>query len=294
MKVFVSRAPVAGPWGGGNRWLRAFYDELLACGHTITDALNADVLVAVAVSRGGDAELSAADVCNIARARNKKCIFRVNDCDARKGTTDVDARVMSAIAKYDATIFVSDWIRQYFVADRQHTVIINGVDHEVFTPPDQCACEQSRTLKIVTHHWSDNLMKGAHWYEAIDEMSQELDIVFTYIGRHRCSFSKRTIVVPPCDGAELAAHLKTNDLYVSGSICDPGPNHIIEAVTCGLPLIVSSDGGGCVEFAAGASVVSTIEQLKSVIRLRRFKRSTMTFQTWKDCARAYVSVIESL
>jgi len=299
VKIYVSRQAVTGPWGGGNRWLKAFtlacQDEnwQLAC-----SVAEADVVLIAAIRSGSPVEPGAVQVALEARKRGIPALFRINDCDARKNTTDVDLDMKVAARYVTHVVFVSQWLASYAAANgvtqRNCSVIVNGVDKHVFHPGVHAHRKPSSKLRIVTHHWSDNRLKGAAWYEMLDELSRDGKITLTYIGRHACRFSERTIVVPPCDGERLATAIAENDVYVSGSIYDPGPNHILEAIALGMPLIVSANGGGCTEFAAPAPAVATLDELTFAIMNNRAAKSAMQVDSWETCAAAYVKLIKDI
>lgn len=299
MRIYISRQVVTGPWGGGNRWLRAFLAACRAEGwHVACSIADADIAFIAAVRHGSPVEPGAVQVALDAHKRGIPCVFRVNDCDARKGTDDVDRDVRIAAQRCDHVVYVSRWLAAYAasrgVSSRSASIIINGVDTTTFDPMLHERRAASDKLRVVTHHWSDNRLKGAAWYEALDALSADGNVTLTYVGRHACHFSERTTVIQPCDGQRLAAALACNDVYVSGSTYDPGPNHIIEAAALGLPLIVASDGGGCVEFAAPAPAVDTIEQLISTLRSGGAARSTLRLCSWDDCAAAYVRLVKDV
>ena len=299
MKIYISRQVVAGPWGGGNRWLRAFTTACHTEGWRIACSVaDADVAMIAAVKPGSPAEPGAVQVAADARQRGIPPIFRVNDCNARKGTVDVDRDIKMAARYASHVVFVSRWLASYAAArgvtQRGCSVIANGVDKHIFNRTLHMQRKPADRLRIVTHHWSDNRLKGAAWYEMLDELSRDNDITLTYIGRHACNFSDRTIVIPPCDGEQLAAAIAQNDVYVSGSVNDPGPNHIIEAVALGMPMIVSTQGGGCVEFAAPAPAITTLDELAIAIMNGHAVVSNMAISSWETCAATYVKLIKDI
>ncbi|TXI88996.1 MAG: hypothetical protein E6Q36_04225 [Chryseobacterium sp.] len=296
MKVYVSRVPQRGPWGGGNRWLIALFAALQR--HTIdvvSSPTQADVIVAAGVEDGNATEPGVVALCRYAAATNKKVLFRVNDCDARKNTTHINQAIFYGCKLATKIVFVSNWLQNHLDVDKafmhKSIVLINGVDDTIFKPVTRTLCDR---LRIVTHHWSDNRLKGAEWYEALDKMTIDDKVDFTYVGRHKCSFVGNTKCLPPLDGLALAKELADHDLYVSGSVYDPGPNHIIEAVSCGLPIIVNANGGACVEFSEGLHVAQNEHDLISIIKLRKFLTTSRKFQTWESCAEQYVAEIKKL
>ena len=320
MKVLINRQVVNAPWGGGNNFVRAFRDCLPALGHELVESLSQEPDVVLLV--GVDADGMGVDAWSALkhRQRHSKCkvVLRLNDCDARKGTTGVDEELWHAANQCDSIVFVSQWLRDHLLASwssipeerryayarwtphgvmgRAH-VIHNGVDKTLFHGP--AGAEERNRLTVVTHHWSDNPLKGSDVYETLDSL---FSVEFKYIGRHRCMFkSPRTRVVPPCHGEELARELRTNSVYVTGTRWDPGPNHLLEALACGLPVWAHKDGGGAVEFAGEDHTFDDLQQLKEMFSMgsghtdrgrRRHTPNTYKPMAWPECIERYVAVLE--
>jgi glycosyltransferase involved in cell wall biosynthesis len=235
--------------------------------------------------------------------KNIKLALRVNECDARKGTTHMDPALVGFSQKMDGTIFVSDWLRGYFKETwrcHDQTVIHNGVDKQLFNPYRKglylfdCA-----RMRIVTHHWSNNQLKGFDIYDQLDRLADGDDFYrFHYIGRERGTFKgKNTIVTPPCHGEALAKALWTNqqalNVYVSASRFDPGPNHVLEALASGFIVLAHRDGGGSVEFAGADHTYGTFDELVTLINAPQVP-NTYTPLTWEDSIKRYVSYLETL
>lgn len=324
MKVLINRQVVNAPWGGGNNFVRAFRDCLPALGHELVESLSQEPDVVLLV--GVDADGMGVDAWSALkhRQRHSKCkvVLRLNDCDARKGTTGVDATLWSVAKNCDELVFVSCWLQQHLLerwleiefgsrfamqftrgSDRcegfisSSHVIHNGVDKTLFHGP--AGAEERNRLTVVTHHWSDNPLKGSDVYETLDSLSS---VEFKYIGRHRCTFKNpHTRVVPPCHGEELVRELRTNSIYVTGTRWDPGPNHLVEALACGLPVWAHKDGGGAVEFAGEDHTFDDLQQLKEMFSMgsnhtdrgrRRHTPNTYKPMAWPECIERYVAVLE--
>lgn len=296
-----------GAWGGGNAFFRAFHKRAAELGHTLINpqALvgGPDVIVIAGLDNDG-ADVSAEQaimykmMMSSTSKKDIKLLLRVNENDARKNTTHVDDYLLKLSQHVDHTVFVSNWIRDYFIErgwSGQHSVIINGVDRDVFCPQEKL---NNNKLNIVTHHWSDNALKGADIYEKLDELVG-LDpdkFAFTYIGRHRCSF-KHTTVVKPLFAKRLAEELGKHDVYVSASRHDPGPNHIIESISCGLPTWVIKTGGGSVEFAGEDHMYSDWDELKTLLaseRINDVNDSAVRFTDWNTCVDGYLNTLERM
>ena len=169
-------------------------------------------------------------------------------------------------------------------------VVLNGVNKEHFRPLNPVEKIRNLKINIVTHHWSNNQMKGFDIYEKLDDIVGD-EFTFTYIGRDRGTFNKSK-TIGPFFGKELGDNLGRYDVYVSASRFDPGPNHIIEAIASGLPTYVHRNGGGAVEFAGMASVYNNFDDLLKKIRESDAPYQTWN-QTWENCAKEIFEVLDA-
>lgn len=309
MKAYINRKVVVGPWGGGNLFTRAYWKHCeesagfeLCRGSSFQ--IRPDVMLLVGLDNQGPDEISVEQAIMYKMYVNPGCklVLRVNENDPRKGTSHVDAGLLKLSEHVDGTVFVSKWMQQYFNekgwACKNQTVIINGVDNQIFKPGTKL---NNGKLNIVAHHWSDNWLKGGDVYEQIDRFVGENPdrFTFTYIGRHKCDF-KHTNVVKPLSGKLLGEELGKYDVYVSASRFDPGPNHVLEALACGLSTYVHHDGGGCVEFATGAASYRDWNFLRALLvcehaagQVREPTVNTFTPGTWQECVREYNAFLAS-
>ena len=181
-------------------------------------------------------------------------------------------------------MFVSTWVRNYhaerwFDAARPHSVILDGADPGLFHSIGNAPFEGG-TLRLVTHHWSDNPMKGFDVYERVDRLiaAGELeDVELWVIGRWPQSSDWRAArTFPPTTGRELGDLLRRCHAYLTASRFEPGGMHHLEGAQCGLPLLYHEDGGGLVESASRYGIAyrddvrAAIEQMRaSYPELRR-------------------------
>lgn len=304
MKFYINRSVVRGPWGGGNLWVQAANEQIKALGHESLHAgdfrARPDVIFIAGLESDGtaiSAEQAIMYKMYVATADNPvKLIARINENDARKGTSTVDENMLILSEHIDATVFVSDWLKDYYVSKGwkcpNNTVVYNGVDSKIFKPNDKL--DNGKT-NIVAHHWSNNPMKGFDIYEEIDRfVANNPEFTFTYIGRENNTF-KNTNVVRPLFGTALGAELGKYDVYVSASRFDPGPNHILEALSCELPTYVHKDGGGAVEFAGRDHAFSDWDELQKILIDRKFQNnSAIQLLDWEKCIAQYVQFAESI
>lgn len=300
MKVLINRKPVQGPWGGGNLFVSSFCNLLLSKGHEVTHSLDKDIdIIFMQDPRYSDLGISINEIAAYKNQRPEVKVFhRVNECDARKGTSGMDSMLRSCSAITDHTIFVSNWMKDYHLSRgwqcNSHSVVYNGVDLDHFKKRSKI---KNNKRNIVTHHWADNPYKGSDVYDFIDQwVADQKDFTFTYIGRYAKGFSNSKLI-SPLHGEALGKELSRYDIYVSGSRFDPGPNHIIESIACGIPTIVHADGGGALEFAGKENSFRTGEEL--VALLNRVTNSNevshdLRPHSWEECIDKVLEQIETL
>jgi len=283
MRCMVNRTPVAGPWGGGNLFVRALCDKLTRDGHEVVHTLSQrpDKIIVVDPRQESGCD-SIESIINYARSTGSKVTIRINECDARKGTLGLDQFLSDVSAYCDSTVFVSRWMQDYHVKKgwkcSNTSVTYNGVDRGVFHAREKI---NNGKINLVTHHWSNNPMKGFDIYEALDKLIKNDDrFTFTYIGRDRGTF-KNTRVVQPLAGMSLGDELGRYDAYVSASLFDPGPNHVIESIACRIPTFAITDGGGACEFVGNDWIYNNLEEL--LVKMQYAKPNIDPFLTWDEC-----------
>ncbi len=299
MKVLINRKPIEGPWGGGNNFVKALHKYSLKHGFTPVNSFQEDIdLIFMIDPRYDELGISINEIIKYkAYKPDTKIIYRVNECDARKGLIDDIDPVINACSKFtDMCIFISDWIKDYHIKDswncKKNPVIYSGTNKEHFQPRKKI---NNGKINIVTHHWSNNPLKGHDFYEKIDNwLEQNKDFTFTYIGRSHKEF-KNSIIIPPTFGKDLGEKLASYDVYVSASRLDPGPNHIIESLACEIPTFAHVDSGGAVEMVGNSHVYSNFDELVKILESKKYQSNTVLVPTsWEDCIDRYFEVINEL
>jgi len=297
MKILINRKPVDGPWGGGNLFVRAFCESANKAGHEVVFRFEDDLdVIFVQDPRYSDLGISINEIAQYKQSNpGVKLIHRVNECDARKNTDDMDSMLRQTSSVTDTTVFVSHWMKDYHLDKdwlcEDVAVVYNGVDREHFQKRDKI---QNGKINIVAHHWSDNRMKGADVYEFLDALVAEDErFTFTYIGR-TSSDLKHSNVMDPLSGLDLGKELSRYDVYVSGSRFDPGPNHILESLACEIPTIVHVDGGGAVEFAGCNFSFQNSEELIKLLASKPDISNVVMPSSWEESVGRYLALIERM
>lgn len=257
MKISIGMKLREGPWGGGNQFglalKKAFESRGIEVVHHLKDPDIDFILLCeprrkLKISAYSDREIFG----YLARTNSRAIVIhRINECDERKGTRDVNGRLLTANCCADHTVFVSEWLRQLFISHgfqgRRSSVILNGSDASIFNSAGYREWNGQGPLRLVTHHWSGHWMKGFDIYQRLDQMMGEdrygQRYSFTYIGGKPPDFQfKNSRYIEPTSGVALANLLKEHHVYVTASRNEPGGNHQNEGASCGLPVLYLRSG----------------------------------------------------
>tara|TARA_B110000211_G_scaffold30001_1_gene30371 strand:+ start:967 stop:1881 length:915 start_codon:yes stop_codon:yes gene_type:complete len=250
MKIMFNRKIIDGPWGGGNLFVNEMTNYLRQREHEVCFDFEDDIDIIFMVDpRPVDHSegYSVDDIIDYGRKYpDTEIIHRINECDQRKGTDFMDSLLLRSNVIADHTIFISEWLANYFIDlgfDREYDVVYNGCNTNHFYPLEN-KLKPSNPIKLVTHHWSDNWLKGFDLYNELDKQNRN-DIEFTYIGRYNNQYRpKNTRIVSPLHGEELGNELRKHDVYITASRFEPCGMHHIEGSASGLPVLYHRDGGG--------------------------------------------------
>jgi len=258
--IAINKRPLHLPWGGGNQWLNQIVRFLRATGYSVQFQLGprVDCILIADPKRSSTTTFGLEDIqAHRHHYPNVVCIHRINDNDQhRDAGRDVLQAKAHALADY--TIFISNWVREYYAARwfdpaKPHTVILNGADASVFHSSGGLEWTPGSPLRLVTHHWSNNWNKGFAVYQEIDRLIAAGRLPETelwVIGRWPDTIQwKAAKTFGPTTGAQLTCLLRNCHVYVTASRWEAGGMHVIEGVQCGLPLLYHLDGGGIVEVA---------------------------------------------
>lgn len=268
MKIAIGFKTKAGPWGGGNRFVKALREAMIFAGHTVIETLESPdvdlILIMDPRWRHSNVTFTSGTVLRYLAQRNPRAIVvhRINECDERKGSRSMNYKLRVANYCADHTVFVSSWLQNLNLRDKtssaSSSVITNGADTRIFNAEGYRPWAGEGPLKLVTHHWGNSWMKGFDIYSQLDGMLAmprwRNRIEFTYVGNLPKNFRFRHArYIHPLDGKELADELRRHHGYVTASINEPGGNHQNEGALCGLPLLYL--GSGCLpEYCAGYGI----------------------------------------
>lgn len=245
------------PHGGGARFVVGFEKFLKNKGHEVVFNLDSKNLPDILFMFDPRPLSFSRNTITIKHTRlvrqNKipvKIVHRLNDIGEPKNRPPSYVNDMIELANHSDHIFyVSNFVKDYFSLrgeiKTKGDVIYNGVDNDIFFPKSEYNLDK---IKLVTHHWSIDKLKGWDFYKKIDEWIEGNNIEFTIIGNIPDDISyKNTEIVPPLTGRSLSDKIKESNIYVTASQYEPCGNHYLEGIACGLPILYQSKGGGVLD-----------------------------------------------
>jgi len=258
MKIFVNTDIVNGPWGGGNLAIKGIITYLVSKGHVVTTSLkSADIdlifmihpVKYLNIRKYGIDEI----IDYITLHPKTILVHRINTSgEFHRGTGNETKILLEANKNADFTVFISSFLKNLYVQkgfdiNRPHRIILNGADESIFNPEGSEQWQEGKKIKIVTHHWSSNYMKGFDIYERLDLLLgtkpyNEL-FEFTFIGNVPQGLQfKNARVLQPISGVELANTIKQHHIYITASRNEGAGMHHIEGMRCGLPVLFLNSG----------------------------------------------------
>lgn len=237
------------PWGGGNQFLNALKKEWLQKKVYTEHPQDADVVLLNSYPFG--AEFVFDQAFSLKKRFSKKIfVYRLNGPISAIRNTDKE--VDQVIAKFntllcDGIIFQSKWCQKenrntFGISSQHETVIYNAPDKNIFNTYNRDSSNAPKKIKLIAVSWSSNPRKGFEVYHYLDEHLDFTKYEMTFVGNTECSF-KHIHHIPAVNSHELASLLKKHHIFTTASQKDPCSNAVVEAISCGLPIIALNDGG---------------------------------------------------
>lgn len=274
MKLSIGTKIKKSAWGGGNNFATNLANFLKKKGIEVFFDLKQQDLDFIILTDPRAESMSSSfndlDIINYQlKFKKTLVIHRLNECDERKNTINVNRQLLHSNRVADHTVFVSKWLKNIYsnlgFKKQDYSIILNGANRKIFKfNPNSWS---SGKLKIVTHHWSNHQNKGAKVYQMIDDLLNQSEwkkkIEFVYIGNvPENIILKNTQIVEPLAGEQLAQVLSTCHIYLTGSINEPGGNHQNEGANIGLPILYL-DSGCMEEYCKGYGVAFKYENFET-------------------------------
>ena len=292
MKIAISYKPNNGSWGGGNQFVKSLVQGASDEGYEIVYNLKQKdidiILITDPRSFNQEITFGPLEIFSYLLFVNKSAIVvhRINECDERKNTKHMNILLKAANYFADHTVFISSWLKtlDIYHKNKSSSLILNGADETIFNDFNNIAWNKEEKLRLVTHHWSGNVMKGFDIYERIDNMISAKKwnerIEFTYIGNLPKNFNfKNSNHIKPINGVELARELSKHHVYITASRNEPAGMHHIEGILCGLPIVYKNSGAipeYCKDFGISFEDKDFVKALELMMKEYNYFKSKIT------------------
>jgi glycosyltransferase involved in cell wall biosynthesis len=223
--------------------------------------------------------------------------------DVYRGRKDGVDRSIHAINQRfaDKTIFQSQYSLEKHLElgleFKNPVVITNAADPDIFHSQNRIEFSRNRKIKLIATSWSNNLNKGALFYQWLDEHLDWSRFEFAFVGQSQVKF-KNIQMLPAVPSNKLAELLRCHDIYITASKHDPCSNSLIEALTCGLPAVYLQSGGHpeiVKQAGVGFEAVEQIpELLEQVIDAYELFQSKISLPSIEEISGRYLGVLELL
>lgn len=241
--------------GGGFHFIRSLSESLVKNGHEVRYDLKYAPNAIIVVVQDSKANFRFDDVRKFQKNHETKVILRINNLDthAKKGS-------IKHYQKYkpitDVAVFMSAWSQNYahekFDLLFNRESVIHNCPQSLFFTKNCSIWNHKEPLRLVTHHWSTNNKKGFDTYSKIGKAvaaSSELRSMFhlCYIGRSPKKLPG-FVMKPFLRGRKLVEKIAAQHVYLTASELEVGPNHVLEGLACGLPVLYGPNGGAVSEY----------------------------------------------
>ena len=273
-----------GPWGGGNKTVSALSQKLREEGHEVFFDLNRpdfDIIFCID-PRPDNTGVWYQHFINYKNQYDAKIIQRVGDLGTH-GKPELFNLVQQCLNHSDHFIFPSNWAKEKSGITTDNFSVIPNRPKDIFHNYKKDKQLKPEKIKIVTHHWSNNVKKGFDTYKFIDEnLSDKYD--FTYIGRVPEGFIfDNSTYISPIEDEKICEILSSQDVYLTASKEEAGANHVLEAMACGLPVIYHESGGSINEyvgnrgfsFSSNDNLVNAIEEISN--NFKKYKNTCLEY-----------------
>jgi glycosyltransferase involved in cell wall biosynthesis len=309
-KIFFSLKPPSGSYGGGAFFVKNLCNYLTKKGHNVVYDLDSDIDVIFIIDPRKDMynKYHLNDIIMYKKKYpNVKIIYRVNECDIKREVSiNLEPLLVKTMAIADHVVFISNWLQNYFIKKYSlnlpsYNCILNGCNKEHFFPENKK--NQYNKIKIVTHHWSNNYLKGFHIYNELDKILPSLkNIEFTFIGNYNKNYQPKNIkLISPKNGKDLGDIIKQHNIYITATQNEPCGMHHIEGLSCGLPILYCKGGGAIKEVCEGVgeefeNIDDLIVKLNKIMNNydKYVKNINYDYLSGDRCCEEYYKIINNL
>jgi len=289
------------PYGGGNQFLIALGYALKKQGVRIEVNRFSSSIHAHLCNSAWFAvddfltEAKISKVRMIHRVDGPIAIYRATDWKEDRKIYDLNTRLASA------TVYQSGWcftrLHELGFQPILPVIIRNAVDGRIFHSSGRVPFSMDRKIRLISTAWSDNPKKGGPFFKWLEGQLDWNRFEYTFVGRTKEQFEHIRHVRPQAS-KQLARILRRHDIYVMASQHETCSNALIEALSCGLPVLYFDDGAngeltqfGGLPFKTKEEAVSQLDRL---IQNYEMFRECIHVQSIEEIAGKYIELFKEV
>ena len=154
----------------------------------------------------------------------------------------------------DYIVFQSQYSREQCFSQlgikkvEEYSIILNGVDKKIFYPFQERGSSLQKKVRFITTGFFRNPDMIEPVIRALDHLKPtlnfELIVAGALLNKNLSSFLQRDYLqfVGSKSHEEVAALLRESDIYLYSHLNPPCPNSVLEALSCGLPVVSYNSG----------------------------------------------------
>jgi len=294
MKVSILYKTSDAPFGGGNQFLRALRKEFLRLG-VYSDSDNADIFLFN----------SHHDLVRVNQIKqkfpNRKFVHRI-DGPMRLYNNMSDNRDLVVYQANNnlanATVFQSQWsrianIKLGLKPTDPVAVIHNAVDSEIFYSDSYYMSDPNKKARIISATFSPNIRKGFRTYEFLDKNLDFKKFEYVFAGNSNIRF-KNIKNIGCLTSKKLADEMRASDIYITASENDPCSNSLLEAIACGLRILVLKSGGHPELVNNEGNIFATQDELLKKLEDYDSLPTVLQEHTVEEVAESYLKFFEKV
>jgi len=263
MKICLYYKTTTKPWGGTNSFILNLKNYLISKNIKCCNDPNKDyeIILINGAYTGPGKQLKLREIYNLKKygytsffkylingfkKREIKTILRLDGL--RKIYSGIETpmdRIQSKLVNLvDHIIFQSEFSLKCFqetgYQKNNYSIISNGVNQDVFNIKNTLKWNKQDRLKIVAASWSNNLAKG---HKVISDFSLLENIEISFIGNWNDQVPVNKVkLFPPMSHSQISKIFKKSDIFLFPAENESCPNILLEALSCGLPVLYSNSG----------------------------------------------------
>jgi glycosyltransferase involved in cell wall biosynthesis len=228
-------------WGGANQFLKALKKEFVRKGLYSEEYNKAGILLFNSYQDLGSVLKLKLKYPNKIFVHRLGPIFKLH----RRSYWSLIDKLVIGIANNvaDGVVLQSKWSKDQSIAVGfkelcPSSIIGNTADPGIFKNEVKI---RGGKIKLIAVSWSNNPKKGLDYYKYLDKNLDWNKYQMTFVGNCVANF-KNIIKVDSLNSLGLSAMLNEHDIFISPAQDEAASNAIVEALSCGLPVVAIDSG----------------------------------------------------